>query len=346
MSHHRNEWFIQNNYKLPAHDNTLNLFRGYVVINEKFSQKQQIIEQLQKLRENVNKANVQIENCIDRRNELNEQVKKTREEIASLKAERDSINEKVKLLKEQRDVLRTQSQPLIDEINAFKEKIAELKKTLPRVSQRELQEEHDAIEWKISTTSLDLKEEKLLIEDVKQVEIQLSGYKKIDSRNNKIRELLTQRKVFQDQADVLHKEVTDLAAKSQVLHSTMIEKVNALKVSRTQADIQHQTYIQTKNEVLPNLYVKIAELTGQLNGIKASIAQDNKAEATLRNQDKTAYEQTYRERQQAQREKEQALKEKIGAEAKEKLQKGEKINWQEFQLSMGDDDEDDAETQA
>ena len=50
--------------------------------------------------------------------------------------------------------------PITIEINTIKDKIDELKKKLPRESQRELQEEHDAIEWKISTTSLDLKEEK------------------------------------------------------------------------------------------------------------------------------------------------------------------------------------------
>ena len=316
-----------------------------MIKEQKFNRKQEIIEQIQKLREEVNKENVQIKNCIDRRNELNEQVKKSREEIAALKTERDSINEKVKLLKQQRDAVRTQAQPLIDEINVAKQKITDLKKTLPRVSQRELQEEHDAIEWKISTTSLDLQDEKRLIEGVKQVEIQLKGYKKIDAKNSKIKDLLTQRKVFQDQADALHKELTDLADKSQALHSTLIEKVNAMKVSRAQADIQHQTYIQTKNEVLPNIYVEIAELTGQLNGIKASIAEDNKAEAAVHNQDRATNEQTFRERQQAQKEKQQAMKEKIGAEARDKLQKGEKVNWDEFQLMMGDSAEDDAETQ-
>ena len=40
------------------------------------------------------------------------------------------------------------------------------------------------------------------------------------------------------------------------------------------------------------------------------------------------------------------IKEKIGAEAKEKLQRGEKVNWEEFQFMLGDEDEDDKETQA
>jgi uncharacterized coiled-coil DUF342 family protein len=269
---------------------------------------------------------------------LNEQVKKAREEIAGLKTERDDINEKVKLLKQQRDAVRTQSDPITDEINALKQKISELKKSLPRESQRELQEEHEAIEWKISTTSLDLQEEKRLIENVKQLEILLSGYKKIDIQNNKINVLVAQRKTFEVQADALHKELTDLATKSQEIHSSMIEKINAMKISRAQADSQHQTYIKTREEVLTPLYEKIGELSGQLRNVKAAIVEEAKEEDKIKKEAENATEQAIKEKQ-------QAIKEKLGAEAKNKLQKGEKISWNEFQLVMGDDTEEDSETQ-
>jgi uncharacterized coiled-coil DUF342 family protein len=301
-------------------------------------QKQEINQQIQKLREEANTANAQIKSYIERRNQLNEEVKKAREEIAGLKAERDGINEKVKLLKGQRDAVRAQSDPITAEIRAAREKIAELKKNLPRESQRELQEEHDAIEWKISTTSLDLQEEKMLIENVRQLEILLSGYKRIDTQNNKIKQLLTQRKTFDAQADVLHKELTDLAAKSQEIHSRMIEKVNAMKVSRAQADSQHQLYVKTKEEILPPIYEKIGQLIGQLNNLKASIAKEAREEAQIRIKARNAAEQ-------AKKEKEQAIKEKLGAEARDKLQKGQKLSWNEFQLVMGDESKEDSETQ-
>jgi uncharacterized coiled-coil DUF342 family protein len=309
-----------------------------VTKEQNISRKEEINQQIQKLREEANKANVQIKNCIERRNQLNEEVKKAREEIAGLRAERDDINEKVKLLKGQRDAIRAQSDPIADKIRAIREKIAELKKKLPRESRRELQEEHDAIEWKISTTSLDLQEENMLIENVKRLEILLSGYKKIDAQNNKIKELLTQRKTFDAQADVLHKELTDLAAKSQEIHSRMIEKVNTMKVSKAQADSQHQLYVKTKEEVLPQIYEKIGQLIGQLNNVKASIAKEAKDEAQIRIKARNAAEQ-------ANKEKDQAIKEKLGAEARIKLQKGEKLSWNEFQLLMGDESEEDSEAQ-
>ncbi|MGA3111075.1 MAG: hypothetical protein ABSE15_03480 [Candidatus Bathyarchaeia archaeon] len=312
---------------------------------QNFNQKQDIIQQIQKLREEANNANVQIKNCVERRNELNEEVKKTREEINRLKSERDQINERVKVLKSQRDAIRSHSDPITEDINAARAKIAQFKKTLPRESQRALQEEHDAIEWKISTTSLDLQEEKGLIENVKQLEILLSGYKKIDAQNTKIKNFLAQRKTFDEQADVLHKELTELASKSQDIHSKMIEKVNAMNISRAQADGQHQLYVKTKEETIPQIYEKIGQLVGQLNSVKAAMAKEAKAAAEIRATERAVTEKSNSEQQQSNKEKEQAIKEKISAEARDKLQKGEKVSWDEFQLMMGDDSKEDSEAQ-
>jgi uncharacterized coiled-coil DUF342 family protein len=310
-------------------------------------QKDAVREQLQKLREQANTANVQINKFIENRNQLNEQVKRAREEIAGQKTERDGINVKVKELKQQRDAIRAQSAPITAAINGVKDKIAELKKKLPRESQRELQEEHDAIEWKISTTSLDLQEEKILIENVKQLEILLSGYKKIDVQRNKIKDLIAQRKVFDEQADVVHKEVTDLAKKSQDIHSVIVEKSNAVKISRAQADSAHQSFVKTKEELTP-LYEKITELSMQMRGLNEAIMEENKARRAAYEEESKLKQQSVMERQQATKLKEQAIKEKLEAEAKVKLQKGEKLSWNEFQLVMGEDDSednDDKETQ-
>jgi uncharacterized coiled-coil DUF342 family protein len=215
---------------------------------------------------------------------------------------------------------------------------------VPRESQQDLQQELDAIEWKIQTTSLDLQEEKKLIENVKELEILLSSYKKIDRQNKKITDLIVQRKVIEAEADTFHKELTDLAEKSQDLHSKMIEKVNAVKISRAQADGLHQAYIKTKEENL-QIYVKIAELTGQIRGLRASMREEEKVRRIAIQQAIKEEKDANKEQQIVIKEKQQAIKEKLGAEAREKLQKGEKLSWNEFQLVMGDDGEEDSEKQ-
>ncbi|MGD0644036.1 MAG: hypothetical protein ABSA75_03930 [Candidatus Bathyarchaeia archaeon] len=297
---------------------------------QKASQIESVNHQIENLREQANLANAQINKYIEKRNQLNDQVKKAHQEISELKTERDNLNERVKLLKQERDFIRAKSTPIIDEVNAIREKILELRKKVPRQSQRDLQEELDAIEWKIQTTSLDLQEEKGLIENVKQLEIQLSGYKKIEHQNKKIKDLMTQRKTLEAQADALHKELTDLAQKSQELHSNMIEKVKTVKTTKAEADSLHQAYIKTKEQIVP-LYVKIAELTGQLRSLSASMKEEAKVRKMAT--------------QHAIKEKEQEVKEKLEAEARDKLKRGEKLSWNEFQLIMGESAQDDSETQ-
>ena len=312
---------------------------------QKTSQEGNINLQIDKIKKQIGEANTQIKKYVEKRNQLHEKARKSREEINQIKTERDTLNEKVKLLKEQRDLIRAKTTPIMEDVNAIDEKIAELKKKVPRVSQRELQEELDAIEWKISTTSLDMQEEKRLVGEVKELEIQLKSYKKIDKKHEKIKELLTQCKAIDAQADVFHKELTDLAKKSQELHATMMEKLNAVKKDRAEADSLHQAFVKAK-EQNTLWYAQISLLISQTTSIRATFreqAQGRRAEEEA----KRSEEQAKRKEEQSQRAvKEKEIKEKIGAEAKEKLQRGEKVNWEEFQLMLGDDKEDDSETQA
>jgi uncharacterized coiled-coil DUF342 family protein len=300
--------------------------------------------QIDKLKKQIVEANAQIKKYVEKRNQLHEQVRKSRDEINQIKAERDALNEKVKLLKEQRDSIRTQATPIIEEINAIDEKIAELKKNVPRVSQRELQEDLDAIEWKISTTSLDLAEEKRLVGEVKELEIQLKSYKKIDKKHGKIKELLVKCKEIDAQADVFHKELTDLAKKSQELHATMMEKLSAVKKDRAEADSLHQAFVKAKEQ--NNLwYEQIRLLIGQTTSIRATLWEQNQSRRK-EEEAKRVEEQARRKEEQAQRAvREKEVKEKIGSEARDKLQRGEKVNWEEFQFMLGDDEENDSETQ-
>ena len=303
-----------------------------------------INQQIDKIKQQINEANTQIKKYIEKRNQLHEKVKKSREEINQLKTERDGLNDKVKLLKEQRDLIRAKATPIMEEVKALDEKIAELKKKVPRINQRELREELDAIEWKIQTTSLDLKEEKRLVDEVKQLEIQLSGYKKIDARYQKIKELISQRKTFDTQADVYHKELTDLAKKSQELHATMMEKLDAMKKDKTEADSLHQAFIKTK-EQNNLLYEQIGQLIGQTTGLRNSIREQYQAKRK-EEEDKRKEEEAKRKEEQERKEvNEKAIKEKIGSEAREKLQRGEKVSWDEFQLMLGDEEDYDSETQ-
>jgi uncharacterized coiled-coil DUF342 family protein len=281
-----------------------------------------ITQQLAALREKVNHANAETKVHVEKRDKLNEEFKKLRQEIHELKNERNNLNEKVKTLKQQRDETRTRIRANIEEVKVHSQKITELKKKTPRESRRELQKKFEDIEWRIQTTPLDREEEKRLIENVKQLETQLNIYKKIDQHVKKIAELRKEIETLETNADTAHQELTETAARSQEIHAKMIAKISESKNIKGEADSLHGVYIQAKEQVKP-LREEIKKLT----------EQRKKLQDTLRQEDEKRKKNA-----------EQALKEKLETQARDKLQRGEKLSWDEFKL-LADDDPQDPQTQ-
>jgi len=311
--------------------------------NQTPSQISNINIQIDKLKQQIHENSEQIKKFIEKRDQLHEKVRKSRDEINQLKVERDALNVRVRELKQQRDAVRVNVNPIMDEVKALNDKIDTLKKNLPRINRREIQQELDAIEWKISTTSLDLQEERRLIDNVKELETQLIGYKKIAIQNKKIKDLIEHRKTFDAQADVFHKELTDLAKKSQDLHAVLMEKSSTMCREHLEADGLHQAFIKAKEQ--NNLmYEQIRQLISQATGIRVAL-RDQYHIRRKEDQDRRKGDDEKRRLEQAERAvKEQAIKEKIGTEAREKLNRGEKVSWDEFAMMLGDDE--DTETQA
>jgi uncharacterized coiled-coil DUF342 family protein len=281
-------------------------------------------QQLDSLDKQADQAKAETLKLIEKRDKLNEQFKQLRMETRELKAERDTINEKVHALKSQRDETRTTIHEVIEEIKAAREKIAELKKKTPKRSHRDLKKELEDIEWKIQTTSLDLKEERELIENVKQLETQLSAYKKIEQQLKKIADLEQGLRKLDETGDKLHSELSALAQKSQETHQKMLAKIDEAKKIKTEADSLHQTYLQAR------------ENAKQLNEERRKLAEQKRKLQESQNQ---LYESQRRQDDAARKTVEQALKEKLESEAREKLQRGEKLSWDEFQLLAEDESE-------
>ena len=315
-----------------------------VSAQDKLNQIANLRSQIATLKDQANKADAEAKKQVERRDQLNEQTKKLNLEIREIKKQRDDINQKVQTLKQQRDDVRVKIKPIMDEIHVINEKKEELKKKAPHFRQKEIQEEINKIDWKIQTESLDLQEEKRLVGEVKILETQLCGFKKIEKQNKKIAEHLQERKVLDQQADAFHKELSEMAKKSQELHEGMIVKIAEAKKAKDEADTLHKGFIENK-EKIKNLLVDVAVLTGQMLGVQNTVREQNKEfrekEIAIRQKEKEQFT-TQRNKKFLD---EQALKEKLGAQAKEKLNKGEKLSWNEFQLLAGDEESEDADTQ-
>jgi len=294
-----------------------------LTIHKETNEIAKIDQKLTTLREQTRKISAETKICFEQRDKLNEKLRTHRSQIQDLKSQRNSLNEKVKELKIQRDEARTKIAALIEEIYLRKMKIAELKKKKPRKSRQQLEKEFQEVEWTIQTTSLDLEEERNLIAVVKEIEPQLTVYRRIENQVGKIAALRKEIEMLEAKADSDHKELMITAQKSQELHATLLASIEESRVAKTEADTLHIAYVKAREQAKP-LYEELKRLSEQKQTL----------ENTLREEDQNKRKAV-----------EKALKEKLENQARKKLRQGEKISWQEFQLLEGDDEPQDSETQ-
>lgn len=304
-----------------------------------------INKQISLLRDQLNKTHEDVKQHVAKRDQLNAKVKAIRLEINEIKKERDALNQSVKSLKKQRDEVRAQMAPFIEQIKEHGDKIRELREKRPGQNRHQLQKAFDALEFKIATTSLDLKEEKRLIDQVKEIEIQLSTFKKMDVHSKKISEIKAELRVYQDKADGFHRQLTENAKKSQELHAKMLAKFEEMKKIREEATSLHVMYLQSR-EKIRNMHeeiAKCAEQRGKLFGERQEQFDEKRKQYEERRKEyeekRKQIEASRAENERQKKAKEQEIKEKVGSEAKEKLERGEKVDWREFQLLAGDEKE-------
>ena len=305
---------------------------------QKPSELEAINQQIAALREKLNKTREDINKHIEKRDKLNEQTKVLRQEIAALKKERDQLNENVQTLKQQRDEVRAKIAPFIEEIKTHSLKIKELKEKRTGASRQELQKQFDALEFKIATTSLDLHEEKRLIDQVKKIEIELNVYKKMDVHSKRISEIKGEMRAFQDQADKLHKEVTESAKKSQDLHAKMLAKFEDMKKIREEATALHVAFLQAREQIKP-LHEQLGLVMVQRGQMFEQRKQQYEQRKQQFEQKRVQFEAAREEEAKQKKIKETEIKEKLGSQVRDKLARGERLNWQEFQLLAGEDSE-------
>ena len=295
-------------------------------------------KQISFLKDQLNKTHDDIKQHMEKRDQLNAKAKIIRQEIIEIRKERDRLNTNVKNLKTQRDQVREQMAPFIEQVKEHSEKIRELREKRSGESRQELQKAFDALEFKIATTTLDLKEEKRLIDQVKDIEVQLSVYKKMDVQSKKIAEIKAELKTFQDKADGFHKDLTENAGKSQDLHTKMLAKFDEIKKIREEATNLHQMYLQNRERVRP-LHEEIANCLLQRQKLfeeRQGQFEERKKQFEER---KKQFDQAKLESENQKKAKEQEIKEKIGSQVRSKLERGEKLDLREFQLLANDESE-------
>jgi uncharacterized coiled-coil DUF342 family protein len=277
-------------------------------------QREKEIEQLSKRLSELNvqrkEATDQMITLADQRDDINEKVRTLRAEILEKRGKRDRLNEQVQDYKLQRAALREKIYDKIDEIQTMRQKKEVIAKKKPQRSHRSLQEEVDDLDWEIQTTLLTPQEEKELVEQVRQLEIELSAHKKHERLLQRIHELQAEIKATDAQGRAVNETLKAAAQRSQEFHKEMIIKIEDSKKLKAEADKLHQLFAKAKEKAAP-IKAEIIQVSNDLRRIKGEIRE---------------------EEDQKRRQSEESLREKLQAMAKEKLKRGEKLTWDEFKL--------------
>ncbi len=247
---------------------------------------------------------------IEKRDRLNERFRNIRLETSKLREERDTANFRVRELKLERSEIKENLHSAIEELKKLRQNVKVLAQTKPQRNSPSLKKELDSIEWKIQTSSLSLEEEKELIEQVKPLEAQLNVYKKLDKIHGQIREIESRVHSSAGEQKSLHNQITQIAQKSQQTHEEMLKKIEEAKKTKTQADEAHRLLGLVREKQKP-LKDSIQNIHREINEVKGEIRDEETAE---------------RQRNEG------LLLEDLEKTAREKLKRGEKLSWEEFQI--------------
>ncbi len=265
---------------------------------------------LSTLKEQKKALDIQAETYAERRDKLNKQFRTLQTQIADLRSRRDEANKQVRELKQKRNELKDEAHARMEELKKLGQERRTLNGRKPTQSRQALQEEFDRLEWRIQTNTFTLQEEKQLIEQVKQVESRLKTYKKLEDTEQRQLELRAGIKVSQTKARQCHEKLEQVAQTSQDAHQRMLQTIEESKQTRAQADDAHRELNQT-----------IEQARSKQREMSVVLKEIRQAKAEARAQDLDEKEQC-----------EATLKEKLEERAREKLQRGEKLSWEEFQI--------------
>jgi uncharacterized coiled-coil DUF342 family protein len=271
---------------------------------------QQLEQKLTSLLEEEDSLRNLTNQLAEKRNRLNDKSRNLREEVQQLRSERDQINGKVRILKERRNDLTAAIKEKILRIKQLNEDSKSIAEKKPRRTHKDLQEEVDSIDWKIQTTSHTLEEDKELVDQVKQLETQLSVHKKFEHLRKTVQDERVGVTRLRAESQQSHQALTAQAQISQELHSRMLTKLEEAKTAKAEADAIHKQFLEAKEKVKP-VRDQIVSITTEIRRLKGEVREEEQKERK-HNEDELW----------------QSLEEK----AREKLKRGEKLSWQEFQL--------------
>lgn len=209
-----------------------------------------------KTRTELELAEIKYRNLIEKRDALNEEAKVFREERDALNEERRELNEEMKTLKEQRDALvaemrlhkkeRNECQRKAKELIEFRrKKRKEVGKDLGLHLER-LRKDIGKLQIKQETVPMGLKDENLLLEEMKRKRAEIEECERIYEEQQKIaldiENLDDSIDVLFRKADAEHEMVVKLSEEAQGIHEKIMDLVKEISHLIAEANKKHEEF--------------------------------------------------------------------------------------------------------
>jgi uncharacterized coiled-coil DUF342 family protein len=252
------------------------------------------------------------------RDHLNESVKTLQEKVRNAKAERDGINARVAELKGRLGGLRERLEAKREAAGEIYNENDESRRGLrPR---RRLLEELREIEWELSTTpTLEIKDrEGELIERAKQLKAQVEEHRKLDIRDDMYLMSLADSNAVGMEIRKIRGEMDEIRETGQEHHERMLAFYRQADEERKRSDEAHKKYVEALEA--------LKEVNGELDKIIPELNRRRKL-----SQDEMRFMREKRDKVIADKRK------VLAAEAKRKLDAGEKLSLDEMKLVYGED---------
>lgn len=267
--------------------------------------------------EKRDELNRQAERWKRERDQLNESVKDLQGKALGEKEERDKINEKVAEIKKRVEGLRVDLAEKRGSAEGLDEELEEGRRMLR--SRRRLEEELREIEWELSTTpTLEIKDrEEELTERARELRLELEEHTKLDAKDDRYLHSLADSKAVEVGIREGLDEMRALHEVSQEHHEKMLALYRKADEERKRSDEAHKRFVECLNE--------IKEVNGELDTVMAELRKQRKE---LKDTDRRMAMRRSTYLQEKQKE--------LAAEARRKLEAGEKLTLEEMKLVYGE----------
>lgn len=271
-------------------------------------------EKTQKLQSLIRQERQLADNEAKKRDELNTAFKTLISEYRELKNKRDEAIQKAKELRDKKEAVYQELQKFHSELKGKESELSAVI-NIDRQAQR-TREALERAEWDYQTRSMSSTAAKNLEKEIEELEQRLAAIQKKQEGYKATFELKKQYdeklKVFRELKEQFRKTISEL----DELRSKSAAKLGEAKRIKTEADQRHQKYIEHANEVI--------KLQAELNALRMQMQEtrrDTRQRTQHEQRDKTS----------------RLITEKV-TKAKEKLNKGEKLNFEEWQaLLLGEE---------